>query len=192
MVRGIYAFSRAGARPAQGATAPLRATLLETVDELLAAENSSQPTVDMENFEEVEVAMDPAVLGVVLANLLSNALKFTRAAPVRHITMRATSADDHVHVEIEDTGPGVPPGLESTIFEPYRRAPGVKESGLGLGLATVKRMIVAHDGRLGVHNAPSGGAVFWFDVPRAPEAHRAGPSGPSPIHADAGPGPSLH
>jgi signal transduction histidine kinase len=178
MVHAIYAFSKAGARPGPGAAAPLRATVLEAVDELCAAENGAPPSVDVEDFEEVDVTMDRAVLGVVFANLLSNAFKFTRDARVRRITVRATASDEYVHAEVEDTGPGVSPGLEEAIFEPYRRAPGVTQPGLGLGLATVKRMVVSHGGRLGVRSAPSGGAVFWVELPRAPGMHPAHPIEP--------------
>jgi signal transduction histidine kinase len=169
MVQGIYTFSGSGAKPTPGATAPLRATALDAADELLATEGPNAPTLDVQSFDEAEVAMDRAVLGVVFANLLSNASKFSRGSPVRRVTVRADADDRRVHVEIEDTGPGVPPGMEQAIFEPYRRAPGVSQPGLGLGLATVKRLVIAHGGRLGVRNAPSGGAVFWFDLPRARE-----------------------
>jgi signal transduction histidine kinase len=192
MVRGIYAFSRAGARPVPGAAAPLRAVALDTLDELVAAEAQSPPTVDMDSFEEVRVAVDPAVLGVVLGNLLSNAFRFAREAPVRRVKVRATADHDVVHVEIEDTGPGVSPGLEDAIFEPYRRGPEATQPGLGLGLATVKRLVIAHGGRLGVHNAPSGGAVFWFDLPRAPETQPEEPHEPSAVHAGAGEAHPLH
>jgi signal transduction histidine kinase len=97
-----------------------------------------------------------------------------------------------VHVEIEDTGPGVSPGLEDAIFEPYRRGPVATQPGLGLGLATVKRLVIAHGGRLGVRNAPSGGAVFWFELPRAPETRLEETHEPSPARAGPGEAHPLH
>lgn len=174
MVQGIYAFSKSGARPTEGATAPLRATLVEAADELLATEQSP-PALEVKPFDEVEVAMDRAVLAVVAANLLSNAAKYSRESPERRVTVRARADRGRVRVEVEDTGPGVPHGLERSIFEPYRRAPGVTQPGLGLGLATVKRLVTSHGGRVGVHGAPSGGAVFWFELPlaRAPRPEPA-------------------
>jgi signal transduction histidine kinase len=168
MVQGIYAFAGSGARPAEGARAPLRATVLEAVDGLLASETQAPPTIDVRPFEEVDVPMDRAVLAVVLSNLLSNASKFSRESPVRHVTVRSGADERRVHVEIEDTGPGILPGMDQAIFEPYKRAPGVSQPGLGLGLATVKRMVLAHGGKVGVRNAPLGGAIFWFELPRAP------------------------
>jgi len=73
-----------------------------------------------------------------------------------------------VRVEVEDTGPGLPPGIEHSIFEPYVRAPGVTQPGLGLGLATVKRFADSHGGAVGVLRAEAG-TVFWFELPRAPD-----------------------
>lgn len=165
MVEGIYAFSRSGARPTPGATAPLRTTVREAVDDALSAEAESPPAIEVEPFEDFKVAMEPSVLGVILANLLSNAAKYTRDSPVRRIGVRARLQGDRVHVEVEDTGPGVPTGMERAIFEPYRRVPGVTQPGLGLGLSTVKRIVRAHGGEVAVRRAPGGGSVFWFELP---------------------------
>lgn len=165
MVEGIYAFSKSGARPEPGATAPLRTVVREAVDDQLSAEAESPPTIEVEPFEDLKVAMDRAVLGVVVSNLLSNAAKYTRDSAVRRITVRARMQGDRMHVEVEDTGPGVPIGMERAVFEPYRRVPGVTQPGLGLGLATVKRIVGAHGGDVGVRRAPKGGSVFWFEVP---------------------------
>lgn len=185
MIDGIYAFSRSGARPAPGATAPLRTTVREAVEDALAAEAESPPTIEVEPFDDLKVAMDRAVLGVIAANLLSNAVKYTRECPVRRITVRASLRGDRVHVEVEDTGPGVPTGMERAIFEPYRRAPGVTQPGLGLGLATVRRIVRAHGGDVGVRRAAKGGSVFWFELPlgAVPRGQPAPSLGkPSPAH----------
>jgi signal transduction histidine kinase len=182
MVQGIYAFARSTARPTGEAVAPLRAAVLDAASALQAVEGEGCPTVEVQDFEEVEVRMDRGMLDVVLSNLLSNASKFTSNAPVRRITVRARAGAKSVYVEVEDTGPGVPEGFAQAIFEPYKRAPGATQPGLGLGLATVKRLVQGHGGVVGVHNAPSGGAVFWFELPRAPRrspaAEAAGREGP--------------
>jgi signal transduction histidine kinase len=190
MVQGIYTFSESGARPVPGATAPVRSSLLEAVDSLLDAETNTPPSVDVQPFDELRVAMDRDVLGVVVTNLLANAFKFTREAPVRQVTVRQRADDRWVHLEVEDSGPGVPPGLESAIFEPYRRAPGVTQPGLGLGLATVKRLVLAHGGKLGVRRARPGGALFWIELPRAPEPHAEAES--HAVHEGGGEAHPVH
>jgi signal transduction histidine kinase len=168
MVDGIYAFARSGARPTGEATAPLRAAVLDATSAQRDVEGDGGPVIEVQDFEEVEVKMGRAMLDVVLSNLLSNAVKFTATSPVRRITVRAlTEEPRRVHVEVEDTGPGVPQEWVDVIFKPYKRAPGVTAPGLGLGLATVKRLVEGYGGAVGVRSAPSGGAVFWFELPRA-------------------------
>ena len=58
-------------------------------------------------------------------------------------------------------------------IEPYRRAPGTEKPGLGLGLATVRRLVQAYGGTVGVRRASPHGAIFWFDLPRAPASQGA-------------------
>jgi signal transduction histidine kinase len=168
MVHGIFNFARSGARPTAAARSSLVAGVRAAVDELLAADLPSPPIVLVEPFEECDVACDEAVLGVILSNLLSNAEKYTRDSPVRRVTVRARVTAHRAHVEVVDTGPGLPPGLEHSVFEPYVRAPGVTQPGLGLGLATVKRFVDSHGGTVGLRRAEAGTA-FWFELPRAPE-----------------------
>jgi signal transduction histidine kinase len=166
LVQGIYQFAASGGQPVPGATTPLRTTVVDAIDDLVAAQEAP-PAFDVQPFEEVQVACDRAALGLVISNLLSNAAKFTRDSPQRWVSVRALTGERRVRIEVEDSGPGVPPGSEQWIFEPYKRAPGTKQPGLGLGLATVKRVVCAYGGTLGVRSAKAGGAIFWFDLPRA-------------------------
>jgi signal transduction histidine kinase len=168
MVHGILTFARAGARPSPGARARLDATLRAAIEDLVGSEPDAPPAVAIEPFEDCEVACDEVVLSVILSNLLGNSAKFTKDSPERTIHVRARIDRDRARVEVEDTGPGVARELEEAIFEPYVRAPGVTQPGLGLGLATVKRMVVAHGGRVGAR-AGKVGACFWFELPLAPE-----------------------
>jgi signal transduction histidine kinase len=172
LVNGIYQFAGSGGQPAPGARAPLRATVIDAIDGLVAVEGASPSEIDLQSFEEVEVACDGAALGVVVSNLLSNAAKFTKDCPVRNISVRSVAGERRVRLEVEDSGPGIPLGCEQSIFEPYHRAPGVTQPGLGLGLATVKRIVLAYGGAVGVRRSKAGGAIFWFDLPRAPAVPR--------------------
>jgi signal transduction histidine kinase len=106
----------------------------------------------------------------VLANLLGNAAKFVVEGSElpRRIAVRVREEGHAAHVEVEDNGPGIPPEAEERIFEPFRRLNTTRQAGFGLGLATVKKIVEAYHGRLGVRSRPARGSVFWFELPKAP------------------------
>jgi signal transduction histidine kinase len=56
------------------------------------------------------------------------------------------------------------------VFQPYVRAPGSHQPGIGLGLATVKRIAESHGGQVGLRAGTRRGACFWVELPRAAES----------------------
>lgn len=89
------------------------------------------------------------------------------ARPVRRIEVRALDRGDRVKVEVEDTGPGLSPDIEARVFDAYSRSRSTTQPGIGLGLATVKRLAQAHGGTVGVRSVLGSGCTFWFELPRA-------------------------
>ena len=69
-----------------------------------------------------------------------------------------------VVVRVEDTGPGLPPGLENQIFEPFVST---KDAGLGLGLSISRRIVETHGGSIDARSGPAGGGVFTVRLPVA-------------------------
>jgi two-component system sensor histidine kinase HydH len=69
-------------------------------------------------------------------------------------------------IEVEDTGPGILSEIEATLFEPFVRGPHENVNGTGLGLATVKRLVESHRGRVGVQSQLGVGTLFWAELPR--------------------------
>jgi signal transduction histidine kinase len=179
MVDGIFEFARAGGRPEPGAWADVHGVLEQVSGEATAAGRGEAPEVVVEPFGQVAVACSTGVLGSMLGNLVSNAAKYMSDSAEKRITVRVQERADGVRVEVEDTGPGIPHALEGRIFEPYVRADGVTQPGLGLGLATVKRLCEAHGGEVGVRSSSGRGSVFWFRLPKATGAE----SGAAPIAA---------
>ncbi|MDF2695692.1 MAG: sensory transduction histidine kinase, partial [Labilithrix sp.] len=120
------------------------------------------------------VACSTGVLVSLVSNLLENAIKYMGNAPVKRVTVHVHEADGRVRFEVRDTGPGVAPSLKDRIFDPYVRAGESGVPGLGLGLATVRRLVEAHGGSVGVRpNEGGAGSIFWFELPkvRSTEEH---------------------
>jgi signal transduction histidine kinase len=167
LVDGLLAFARAGARPRADARASLVDGVEAVAAELAPLARAHGVTIEVEPFPRLEVACDPGVLTSVLSNLVSNAIKYMGERPVRRVQLCAAGGRARARVDVCDTGPGVPPGKERAVFEPFVRMAPAHQPGVGLGLATVKRVVEAHGGAVGVYPAPSGGACFWFELPLA-------------------------
>jgi two-component system, OmpR family, sensor histidine kinase KdpD len=110
------------------------------------------------------VLADPGLLERVLANLFSNALRYS--PPSRPPELHAELADDRVLVEVVDHGPGVPDEQKERIFEPFTRV-GDRHPGVGLGLAVAKGFAEAMGGRIMATDTPGGGLTVRITLPVA-------------------------
>ncbi len=111
------------------------------------------------------VDIDAVLFERVLCNLLENAAKYTR--PGSPIDIGAQGVGDQVVITVDDTGPGLPKGKESAIFDMFER--GRKESstpGVGLGLAICRAIVEAHGGKIFGETRSQGGARFTIELPR--------------------------
>jgi len=103
----------------------------------------------------------------VLVNLMQNALE---AMPEGgQLTLRGRRTAAQVHLEISDTGVGIPKDELPLLFEPLHTT---KPEGTGLGLYLVREIVVAHDGRIAVRSVPGAGTTFTIILPCAAGAHR--------------------
>jgi signal transduction histidine kinase/DNA-binding NarL/FixJ family response regulator len=108
-----------------------------------------------------------ARLRQVLINLLGNAVKFT---PEGEVSLRVvTPAPDRYTFEIRDTGPGIAPDRQVSIFEPFQQEEeGVRQGGTGLGLAISQQHVIMMGGRIEIESTPGSGARFCFELPLPP------------------------
>ena len=165
IVDELLRFARAGARPARGECADLPRVIDALRDELLPAARQQGVALTLEPAPPVKVACSEAAILVVLQNLLRNAIKYIGDSPRKLICARAVVDADKVRLSVQDSGPGLPSGMEKAVFEPYVRGEGAREPGIGLGLATVKRIVESRRGRVGVSSEPRKGATFWVELP---------------------------
>jgi signal transduction histidine kinase len=167
VVDGLLEFARAGAHPVGGVRSDLKPALEDVVQTLASSAERNLITLDAPPVPSCVVACNPGVLTSLISNLVENAIKYMGSSPVRRVTIRVQDRSPMVRVEVEDTGPGIPSELASKIFSPYIRGTQSKQPGIGLGLATVKRMAEAHGGAVGVETALDHGSTFWFELPSA-------------------------
>ncbi len=112
---------------------------------------------------------DAAQLRSVLMNLVDNAAKFTESGRAPEIEVGYWPVGQRQRVEVRDRGRGVPADRREQIFAPLARLDKSVE-GMGIGLATCRRIIEAHGGSMGVEERDGGGSVFWFELPRPERA----------------------
>ena len=133
--------------------------------EAAAADKGAGP-VHFELAELPPARGDPSLLERVLANLLSNALKFTRDRAERHIRVEADPGPAEHTYAVVDNGVGFEPGQAGVLFEPFRRGhSGDTYEGTGLGLAIAARIVRRHGGRMWAESDGASGSRFCFTLP---------------------------
>jgi len=167
IVDELLRFARSGAQPAPGERADIARVLESVRDELTPDAEQRGVTLRFEAAPQVEVACGEGAMLVVIHNLVRNAIKYIGDGPRRLVVTRAVVAAQSVRLSVQDSGPGLPAGMEQAVFAAYVRAPGTSAPGIGLGLATVKRIVESRRGRVGVWSEPRKGATFWVDLPLA-------------------------
>jgi two-component system, NtrC family, sensor histidine kinase GlrK len=142
------------------------------VQEAVQAHELAAQAKDLRLVIEAQSAMveaDPEKLRSIIDNLVSNAVKFTPSGGIITVTARAVSGE--AIIEVQDTGPGVPPEEHESIFNLFFRgrtkADGspVRVKGSGLGLAIARELVEAHGGQIAVVAGGNGGH-FRVTLPR--------------------------
>jgi len=170
IVDGLLEFARAGAQPLKGARANIKEVLREVGDSFAPlAERGGIELHVAEPCSEHIVATTPGVLTSLLTNLIQNAMRAVAGRDTRRIHVRVTEREPKmIRVEVEDSGPGVTPELQPLLFQPQKqqvRVRGKNSPGLGLGLATVKKLADSYGGSVGFQSRTGEGSTFWFVLP---------------------------
>lgn len=113
-----------------------------------------------------DLLLDPLRIEQILANLITNALRFTSQGGSVQIGVEQRGS--RMIISVRDSGPGIPPEALPYIFERFFRADRSRsrsQGGTGLGLAIARQLARAHAGDLSAENHPQGGAVFTLSLP---------------------------
>jgi signal transduction histidine kinase len=106
------------------------------------------------------------MLEQIIANLLSNALKFSRPETAPRVEMWTEEKQEWVRLCIRDNGIGIPPEHVERIFQPFEKLVlGDGDTGTGIGLAIVRKGVERMAGRVGVESNLGKGSCFWIELP---------------------------
>ncbi|MFZ2199030.1 MAG: ATP-binding protein, partial [Thermodesulfovibrionales bacterium] len=111
--------------------------------------------------------VDPILASQLFQNLVGNAIKYrSDRRPEVHISVELRG-DEQVFC-VRDNGVGIPAKYKETVFQIFKRIPGVKRKpGSGIGLATCKKIVELHRGRIWVESEEGRGSRFFFALPAA-------------------------
>ena len=123
------------------------------------------------NTEVPDFAFDREVLIQILINLMENSIKFGRTAPEKIIAVSAAAEDRWVRIRVSDTGPGIPRSELKKVFDDFYRVDNDltrATGGTGIGLALVKKFLIALGGRVEAANNDGPGCTVTLVLPRTP------------------------
>lgn len=134
----------------------------ETMEEVKADLESRNHIFNFERGSlKLRANIDPDLFRQIVFNLAKNAVQTNPDGG--HVKLKLSkSSPANLVLRVEDDGPGIPDEIRDRIFTPFFTT---KTNGIGLGLATVKKLVELHGGRIEAENRPGGGAVFTLDIP---------------------------
>jgi signal transduction histidine kinase len=141
----------------------------DALDSVRVFAASRQVELEMKLDEKIpDQHLDGPKVRQAILHLLRNGIRFSPAKG--RVMLTTWLGDDHIQLEVRDSGPKVEPEAASMVFEMESQTEGVSKrvkDGLGFGLHLTKRFVELHRGEVGVGESPSGsGAAFWIRLPR--------------------------
>ena len=145
-----------------------------SVDISRLAREVAEELRDVEPEHEIELTIaegltaqgDEALLRVVFYDLLGNAWKFTAGRSPAHVEVGATQVEGETAFFVRDDGAGFDQRFVDKLFTPFERLHDDAEfTGTGIGLATVRRIVERHGGKVWAEGETGAGATFWFTLP---------------------------
>ncbi|HQF55533.1 MAG TPA: ATP-binding protein [Fibrobacteria bacterium] len=175
LIDALLSLSRLDRRKIDSIPVDVAKLVQEVRDELMADPCHAQRGIEWVLGELPAIRSDADFLRQVFANLMGNACKFTRGVPDPRISIRTIERDDGIWFEVADNGIGFDMAQSGKLFQVFQRLHGESVDGLGIGLATVKKIVDRMEGAIEAEGAPGEGATFRFRLePAKTESVQAG------------------
>lgn len=178
LIHALLEFARLTKKEPDVATVDISRMCDEIVTEFRADPNNANTAVTVERMSPARA--DPVLLRQVLTNLLGNAFKYSRKSPTPRISVSEVPipGPEGVAYAIKDNGVGFNPAHARNLFTVFVRLHDSRQfEGTGVGLATVKRILQRHGGRIWAESAVGAGATFFFTLPKVvPQSTGSGPT----------------
>jgi len=170
LIDDLLAFSRIGRAETQKTLVSLEQLVREALTEV--RDDTEGRNIAWQIGALPDFYGDRSMLRLVLVNLISNAIKFTRPRPQAEIAIGcADGNEDDLVIFVRDNGVGFDARYANKLFGVFQRLHQASEfEGTGIGLATVQRIIHRHGGKVWAEGAVDGGATFYFSAPK-PRGH---------------------
>lgn len=174
LVDDLLRFSQTNTRELEKRPLSLKGLVHEVIKEQVAEDRQGQ--IDLQIDPGVEVLADAPMLKVVLHNLLSNALKFTRTRELPRITIGHRQENGVDTLFVRDNGVGFDAQHKEKAFGVFKRLHGADQfEGTGVGLAIVHRIVTKHGGEVWAESAVDEGTTIRFSLPRVTGEQRLVP-----------------
>ncbi|HEX3696394.1 MAG TPA: HAMP domain-containing sensor histidine kinase [Polyangia bacterium] len=173
VVDALLAFSRSSYVEEDEECSGLHAAVQDVVDELSPLARQIDASITIGELPDAFLRCSPGLLHIVLANVMGNAVKYLDQQTERKVRVSASADGASCRIEVADTGPGIPASAQAKIFEPFFRVEGVRVPGIGIGLATVRRIVETRGGQVTVRSTEGHGATFsvWLPFAQSHQEH---------------------
>jgi signal transduction histidine kinase len=175
MMDGLLELSQLGSRPVSLETVDMEQLARETMEQVRSTFGPRELRFELGSLPPA--SGDPALLRLVLSNLLRNALKYTQEREKPFIGVSGQRVADECVYAVRDDGIGFEMRYAGRLFRPFQRLHGADAfPGSGIGLAIVARAIRRHGGQVWAEGEPGRGATFSFSLPTQPREGEPGGS----------------
>lgn len=168
LISDLLTFSQLGKKELIRSNVDMKAMVLSTFEDLRKMEDE-QHKVDLVLCNIPNAFVDEVAISQVWANLISNALKYSRHRDLARVEVCFRESDDSIAYYVRDNGVGFDMKYYDKLFAAFQRLHSQKDfEGTGVGLAIVHRIVTRHGGNVWAESAVDQGATFYFTVPKTP------------------------